>query len=94
MYLLTVNVPVGAPRHLAVQYDLHIAAGSEMILPGAIISSDRHPADISGTSPVDAVDVEVTVVLSNNGKVVLLLGPYVRPGVVSQSGEREPVELV
>ena len=72
--LLTVTVPVGAPRHLAVQYDLHIAAGSEMFLPLAMISSDRHPAGITGTSPVDAVDVEVTVVPSNNGKVVPRLG--------------------
>ena len=92
--LLTVLVPVGVSGQLAVQYDLHITAGSEMLLPRAINSGDRHPAGISVTAPVAPVDEEVTVVHSKNGKVVLRLYLDVRPGTLSQPREGEPVELV
>ena len=94
-FLLTVSVPVGVNRFLAVQYN--ILGRQETFLPTADMSSDdHHPPIISLTSPIVPVDKEATTMcwLSSYGKVVLWLTSEIKPGALTQSGKWKPVEFV
>ena len=61
--LLTVLVPVGKNRPLAVKY--HVLTRLETLLPitgWRCLCDYRHPPSIFRTTPIDTVDEEVTAV--------------------------------
>ena len=93
-FLLTVSVPVGVNRFLAVQYN--ILARQETFLPTAGMSSNHHPPSINMTSPIVPVDEEATTIwwLSKYRKEVLWLTSEIRPGALTQSGNWKPLEFV
>lgn len=89
---LTVMVPVCVTRLFAIYHD--IFAGKVVLLPVTVPSGHCQPPGISMAAPVIPVDEEVTLAQSYDGKDIPGLGFDVKPGAVSKSGDREPVQLV
>ena len=95
--LLTVLVPVGKNRPLAVKY--HVLTRLETLLPitgWRCLCDYRHPPCINRTTTIDTVDEEVTAVgwVSMDWKVVVWLSLHVSPGALIQPGQWKPVEFV